>query len=634
MCGISGYLANDPEARPAASVVRRMNDAIAHRGPDAEGAWASGPCVLGHRRLSIIDLSPEARQPLLNEDETVGVVVNGEIYNFEALREELVAKGHTFRSRSDSEVVAHLYEELGEACVERLDGMFALAIWDAKNRRLVLARDRAGKKPLYYRVTRDGVAFASEVHALVTGLDGAAPEVDLAGVDEYLTLGYVAAPHTVYKGVYKLRAAHRVVVTPGRVHEPVRYWRVTRNPTARGSEEDLARELRHLLTLAVKRRMVADVPLGAFLSGGVDSSTVVALMARLSTRPVKTFSIGFKQAEYSEVKYARMVAERYGTEHHELEVTADMASVVHEITRHHGEPFADSSSVATWYLAKMTREHVTVSLSGDAGDENFAGYRRYNNARWGHLYDALPAGAKGPFEATLAGFGRVFYPSFGRFAETMHMGEAARYLRLVSQFTPERKAALVGPALRAAASDRAERRFAEVLGESDGRFAMARLLDLDFATYLTDDINAKVDIASMAHALEVRCPLLDTQVVEFAARLPSHLLMRVRGKYLLRRAVRDLLPWEILHRPKMGFGIPLDHWLRNDLREVVRDTLLDRTARERGLLDPGAVSKLVATLDTSAPETYQVWALLMLELWLREFVDRPRARDAASATAA
>ncbi len=626
MCGISGYLANDPAAAPAASVVRRINDAIAHRGPDAEGAWASGPCVLGHRRLSIIDLSPDGRQPLLNEDETIGVVVNGEIYNFEALRDELVAKGHTFRSRSDSEVVVHLYEEMGEAAITRLDGMFALALWDAKKQRLLLARDRSGKKPLYYRVTRDGVAFASEVHALVTGVDGERPAVDLAGVDEYLTLGYVAAPYTVYQGVFKLRAAHYQVLTPGRVHEAERYWRLVRHPTLSGSEDELVGELKRLLTAAVKRRMVADVPLGAFLSGGVDSSTIVALMAQLSTRPVKTFSIGFKQAAYSEVKYARMVAARYGTEHHELEVSADMASVVHDITRHHGEPFADSSSVATWYLAKMTREHVTVSLSGDAGDENFAGYKRYNNARWGHLYDALPAGAKGAFQGALTGFGRALYPSFGRFAETMHLGEAARYLRLVSQFTPERKRDLCAPSLRAAASDRAERRFAEVLAESDGRYAMARLLDLDIATYLTDDINAKVDIASMAHALEVRCPLLDTSVIEFAGRLPSHLLMRVRGKYLLRKAAGDLLPYQVLHRPKMGFGIPLDHWLRNDLREVVRDTLLDRTARERGMLEPAAVEKLVASLDTSSPETYQVWSLLMLELWFREFIDRSPAQ--------
>jgi asparagine synthase (glutamine-hydrolysing) len=347
------------------------------------------------------------------------------------------------------------------------------------------------------------------------------------------------------------------------------------------------------------------------------------LMASLSTRPVKTFSIGFQQAAYSEVKYARMVAQRYNTEHHELEVTANMATVVYDITRHHGEPFADSSSVATWYLAQMTRKHVTVSLSGDAGDENFAGYKRYNNARWGHLHDALPANARGAFQSTLKTFGKIFYPSFGRFAETMHTGEAARYLRLVSHFSPERKHNLCGPTLLAHSSQRAEQRFAKILDESDGRFAMARLLDLDFATYLTDDINAKVDIAAMAHALEVRCPFLDTAVIEFAARLPSSMLMRVRGKHILRKMASKLLPWEVLHRPKMGFGIPLDHWLKNDLRSLVGDVLLDRTARERGIIQPAEAQKLVASLDTSSPETYQIWALLMLELWFREFIDRP-----------
>ena len=631
MCGISGFLASDPDERPSPAAVRRMNDAIAHRGPDAEGVWSHGPCVLGHRRLSIIDLSPEARQPLLNEDGDIAVVVNGEIYNFDALRDELIAKGHSFRSRSDSEVVVHLYEELGDDCVERLDGMFALALYDGRRRRLLLARDRAGKKPLYYRVTPRGLAFASEVHALVRAFPEHPVEVDLAGVDEYLTLGYTCAPGTVYKGVSKLRAAHYLVCAPGHAGEPTRYWKAPRHPPPRGSEDDLAQELRWLMTEAVKRRMVADVPLGAFLSGGVDSSTVVALMATLSTRPVKTFSIGFPQEQYSEVKYARMVAERYGTEHHELTVTADMTSCVQDIVRHHGEPFADSSSVATYYLAKLTREHVTVSLSGDAGDENFAGYKRYNTARIGHLYDALPAGAKPIARGALSTFGRVFYPSFGRYASTLDAPEASRYLQLVNHFSPERRRLLAGERLRAVEGGRAERRFAEVLAESDGRFPMARVLDLDFSTYLTDDINAKVDIASMAFALEVRCPLLDTKVVEFAARLPAHLLMRARGKYLLRRAVKDMLPWEILHRPKMGFGIPLDFWLRHDLRSMLHDTLLDRTARERGILDPDYVTKLLATLDTSGPETYALWALFILELWFREFIDRAPARTDAAA---
>lgn len=623
MCGISGYLALDPAARADLDAVQRMCDAIRHRGPDAEGTWSEGPCALGHRRLSIIDLSPDGRQPLLNEDGSIAIVVNGEFYDFEPLRDELIAKGHTFRSRSDSEVALHLYEEHGDAFIERLHGMFALALYDVRRRRLVLARDRAGKKPIYYRLLPHGVAFASEVHALVTSFPDAPPEVDLEAVEEYLTLGYNTAPGTVYRGVHKLRAGHTLVIEEGRVGEPRRYWKAPRRPTLRGSEEDLAQELRWLLMEAVKRRMVADVPLGAFLSGGVDSSTVVAMMATLSTRPVKTFSIDFPQDAYSEVKYARMVAERYGTEHHEMTVTANMTDCVRDIVRHHGEPFADSSAVATYYLARLTREHVTVALSGDAGDENFAGYKRYNTARIAHLYDALPGDAKPLARKGLAAFGRAFFPSFGRFAATLDDGEAARYLQLVNQFSPDRRAALAGPALRGVQGGRALRRFTEVLDTSDGTFPMARVLDLDFSTYLTDDINAKVDIASMAFALEVRCPLLDTRVVEFASRLPSHLLMRARGKYLLRKAAEPLLPWEILHRPKMGFGIPLSHWLRHDLRDLLRDTLLGKAARERGICDPAYVERLLATLDTRAQETYAIWALFILELWFQEFIDRP-----------
>jgi asparagine synthase (glutamine-hydrolysing) len=626
MCGISGFLASDAAMAAPVATVRRMNDALVHRGPDAEGVWTHGPCALGHRRLSIIDLSPEARQPLLNEDETVAVVVNGEIYNFQSIRDELVAKGHTFRSHSDSEVVLHLYEEVGERFVERLDGMFALGLYDTKNRRLILARDRSGKKPLYYRATREGLAFASEVHALITAFPDEPPEVDYAAIDDYLTAAYVPAPHTAYKNIWKLPAAHALVCSPGRRDEPRRYWRLARHPEVKGSDEELARELKRLLTRAVERRMVADVPLGAFLSGGIDSSTVVALMAGLSTRPVKTFSIGFEHADYTEVEYARMVAERYRTDHRELVVTADMATVVHDIVRHHGEPFADSSAVATYYLAKMTREHVTVSLSGDGGDENLAGYRRYNTARIGHAYDRVPDALKGAFQKGLALGAGVLYPWVGRFARHLHEGEAARYLLLVGQFSAEDKAALYGPALRPVASDRMRRRFEEILAQSDGRFAMARLLDVDFETYLTDDIHAKVDIASMSHALEVRCPFLDTDVVEFCARLPMRALMRTRGKHVLREAVRDLLPAPILTRGKMGFGIPLDHWMRRDLRETLREALLGKTARERGLFDMKYIERLVATVDTANPEMYRLWTLLMLELWFREFIDRPVAR--------
>jgi asparagine synthase (glutamine-hydrolysing) len=563
---------------------------------------------------------------MLNEDGTLAVVVNGEIYNFEALRDELVAKGHSFRSRSDSEVVLHLYEEHGEDCVARLQGMFAFVLYDARSGRLLAARDRSGKKPLYYRMTRHGVAFASEVHALVRAFDEEPPTVDLAGVDEYLTLGYTTAPNTIYKGISRLRAAHYAVFTPGKAHAPVRYWQLARHPPLRGSDNELADELRWLLMQAVKRRLVSDVPLGAFLSGGIDSSTIVALMARLSPRPVKTFSIGFPQETYSEVKYARMVAKQYGTEHHELVVTARMTDVAQEIVRHHGEPFADPSSIATWHLAKLTREHVTVALSGDAGDENFGGYKRYNTTRLGHAYDALPEAMRPTVKRVASAVAGVLWPSSGRFADALDAGEATRYLALMNQLPDDARARLYSASMSANADARAGTRFAQVIDESDGRFAMARVLDVDFHTYLTDDINAKVDIAAMAHALEVRCPFLDTDVIEFAARLPAHMLMRgMRGKFLLRHMARQLLPWQVIHRPKMGFGIPLDHWLRHDLRELLHDTLLDRRARERGLFEPYEVAALVRTLDGHNPQVYRIWTLFILELWFREFIDGANA---------
>jgi asparagine synthase (glutamine-hydrolysing) len=627
MCGIAGFISHDTAAPADVAAVRRMNEALAHRGPNASGLWADGPCALGHRRLSIIDLSPEANQPLLNEDGSIAIVVNGEIYNFVELREELVAKGHVFRSRSDSEVIVHLYEEHGDAMVARLHGMFAFALYDSRKRRLLLARDRAGKKPLFYRRLRSGLAFASEVHALLSAFPGERPEVDYSAIDEFLTLQYIPSPRSAYRDTWKLSPAHFATCAPGEAPRPVRYWEKPRGEVARGSASDLARELRERMALAVKRRLVSDVPLGAFLSGGIDSSTVVALMATQTTRPVKTFSIGFPNADDSEVRFARLVARRYGTDHHEMTVSPAMTDVIGETVRHHGEPFADSSAIATYYLAKMTREHVTVALSGDAGDENFAGYKRYGIARLGHVYDGFPPRLRRLFQRSMRSFG-VLYPYYGAFAERFPKGEALRYVSLVGQFSEADKGDLYLEPMRRSMSGETVARFERVLRESGGSSPMARLADLDWQTYLTDDICVKVDIASMAHSLEVRCPFLDTDVVEFAARLPSHLLMRLRGKYLLRRAMKDLVPFRILHRPKRGFALPLERWLQNDLREMLRDVLLDKTARERGLFDPATVRSLVDGRRGRITSADRVWTLLVLELWFREFVDRRGAPGA------
>jgi asparagine synthase (glutamine-hydrolysing) len=622
VCGITGLISR--EGRPDESRVRRMNQAVAHRGPDADCTWTSGRAVLGHRRLSIIDLSPEANQPILSEDGTIGAVVNGEIYNYAELREDLVKRGHVFRSNGDCEVVVHLYEEHGVDCVAKLSGMFALALWDGARDRLLLARDRAGKKPLVYRRLPGGdLAFASEAHALVRAFPDVTVTPDLEAIDEYLTLQYVPAPRTAYRDVFKLPAAHLAILDRGSDLYVRRYWTKPSGPELTGSEEDLARELRDLLARAVRRRLVADVPLGAFLSGGLDSSTIVALMATQSTRPVQTFSIGFPDASDSELGWARKVAERYNTVHHEAVVTPAMTDVVIESVRHHGEPFADSSAVATYYLARETRRHVTVSLSGDGSDETLAGYTRYATAQLAHVHDALPAPLRGVYRAGLRAVVRAAAPHVAGFADHLGDGEAVRYPYIMCQFTSEEKLSLHGPAMRAVSNGAVTERFQRVLSESGRASRLGRLIDLDWHTYLADDINAKVDIASMAHGLEVRCPFLDTDVVEFASRLPRHMLMRWRGKHLLRKAVGDLVPQAILRRHKQGFGLPLRRWMREDLGPLVRDVLLDRRARERGLFEPREVQRLVASIDRDRNAPDRVWTLLVLELWFREFIDPP-----------
>jgi asparagine synthase (glutamine-hydrolysing) len=622
VCGITGLVSRG--TRPDEARVRRMNDALRHRGPDAEGVWIRGRGVLGHRRLSIIDLSPEANQPLLNEDATIGVVVNGEIYNFAEMRDELIERGHVFRSGSDSEVVLHLYEEHGPDCVAKLSGMFAFALWDSRSERLLLARDRAGKKPLFYRrLAGGGVAFASELHALVRGFPELPPIADLEAIDEYLTLQYVPSPRTAYRDIFKLQAAHVALLDRDGDLTLRRYWSKPVGPELNGTEEDLARELRELLTKAVRRRLVADVPVGAFLSGGLDSSAVVGLMSTQSSRPVQTFSIGFPHGADSELAWARRVSARYRTVHHEAVVTPSMTDVVVDSVRHHGEPFADSSAVAMYYLAKLTREHVTVALSGDGSDETFAGYTRYATAQLAHLYDALPAPVRGTFRSALRAAVRIAAPHMLGFVDHFEDGEAARYPYIMCQFTSEEKRVLYGPAMRLASSGAVARRFERVLSESRRPSRLGRLIDLDWHTYLADDINTKVDIASMTHSLEVRCPFLDTDVVEFAARLPRRMLMRFRGKRLLRRAVRDLVPPAIVRRSKRGFGLPLRRWMKDDLGKLVRDVLLDRTARERGLFETREVRRLIEAMDRDRDAPDRVWTLLVLELWFREFIDRP-----------
>jgi asparagine synthase (glutamine-hydrolysing) len=618
MCGVCGHLA--PE-RASEEATRAMMDALAHRGPDDAGLFVDGPAALGHRRLSIIDLRPEGRQPLVSEDGAIAVVANGEIYNFRELRAELERRGHAFRSRSDSEVIVHLYEEHGLDCLERLRGMFAFALWDGPRRRLLLARDRAGEKPLCW-AARDGeLWFASELRALVQALPWR-PSVDLDAIGQYLTLQYVPAPWSAFDGVRKLPAAHFLTATPGGAPRVERWWRLRFTPAPHRAVrlDDAVAETRALVEDAVAVRRVADVPLGAFLSGGIDSSTVVALLQRASSRPVATFTVDFPDGE-GEAPWARRVARHFGTAHHELVVEPRMIATLPRLVAQYGEPFADPSAVATFELARLARRHVTVALSGDAGDEAFAGYHRYALDELARRVDALPRPLGALVHAILARLpGRALRPA-REFAAHRFTAPAERYLFLLAHFSRRDKQGLLGPAFRARRELAAEE-LARVLDASDAADPLNRLLDLDTQTYLPDDIFTKVDIASMAHGLEVRAPFADHLLLERMAQLPGALKLRGwRGKQLLRRAVRDLLPAPILARRKRGFDPPLDRWLRGELRELARDLLTDGTARARGLFEPAHVARLLDEHAAGVAHGRRLWNLIVLESWLRQFAD-------------
>jgi asparagine synthase (glutamine-hydrolysing) len=618
MCGICGYVSWESPA--SAETVEAMTHSLAHRGPDGEGAHVRGPAALGHRRLSIIDLSEAAKEPMANEDGSLWLVFNGEIYNFRELRKGLEPR-HRFRSNTDAEVVLHLYEEQGDAVVRALDGMFAFALWDAPRRRLLLARDRAGKKPLFYHEGPRLFAFASEVKGLLAH-PGIPHERDPAALPLFLTYGYVPHPGTFYRGIRSLPPAHTLVATPAGIEGPTPYWSVRFTAGAFRDGREVEERLRDLLEAAVVRRLVSDVPLGAFLSGGLDSSTVVALMARGAGGRVKTFTIGFAGArEYDERRHARVVAERFSTDHTEFVVEPRALDIVDRLVWHHDGPFGDSSAVPTYLLSELTRSSVTVALNGDGGDEVFAGYLRLYA---GALSERVPGWA---FSALGGLLSLLPEPSdrkhplryAKRFAEAGRLPLLERYLHWNAAF-PDGLDELLRPEL-AGNVDRDERlasfRRSFAVGEGS---TLARLLQVNFDNYLLDDLLVKMDRMSMAHGLETRSPLLDTAVVEFGASLPDRLRMRLgTGKVLLRRAMRGILPDSILRRGKMGFGVPLGAWFRGELQPRVRERLLDPSSPLFEWVRPAPVATLVERHGQGAADlSPQIWALLTLESWLRQ----------------
>lgn len=626
MCGILGKISFDPTRPVEEALLRRMCQVLRHRGPDGEGIYLKGPVGLGHRRLAIIDLSEAGRQPMPNEDGTLWITFNGEIYNFLELRDDLLKMGHCFRSKTDTEVILHLYEEKGVECLNDLRGMFAFAIWDEKAKTLFLARDRLGKKPLFYYLDHEKFLFASEPKAILQDPD-VKGEPDLEAIHHYLTYGYVPSPYSAFKGIKKLPPAHYLLLKDGSI-QVERYWRLSYKKQGSG-EEEFCQELRERLKEAVKVRLVSDVPLGAFLSGGIDSSAIVAFMSMLSSEPVKTFSIGFEEEEYNELPYARLVAKRFGTDHHEFIVKPEAVEILPKLVWHYNEPFADSSAIPTYYLAKMTREHVTVALNGDGGDENFAGYDRYVANRMACRYDRLPRLVRKALERGADRFLRSSRPGSlrnraRRFFEAISEEPRRRYSRWMSHFNNERKEDLYTEAFQQEVKGLDSVDLLLTAYEaSDAPDFVDATLDVDVQMYLPDDLLVKVDIATMAHGLEARSPLLDHQFMEFTASLPSALKLKGKvQKYLFKKALKGLLPDEILHRPKKGFGVPLDHWFRHDLREMAYDVLLDRRSLERGYFKREAVERL---LDEHCQGRrawhYLLWNLLMLELWHRMFIE-------------
>jgi asparagine synthase (glutamine-hydrolysing) len=631
MCGICGKLYFDEERAVASDELRGMSGTLAHRGPDGEGVWTGDNVGLAHRRLAIIDLRPEAGQPMCNEDGTVWITFNGEIYNFQELRADLQARGHVFRTNSDTEAIIHAYEQYGRECLDRLRGMFAFAIWDRRCKTLFLARDRVGKKPLFYLTDGRQFVFASEIKAILADSSVEA-EPNPTAIDYYLAMGYVPSPLSAFRGVQKLPAAHWLEIKDGRI-DIRRYWRLQYAPKRKISFRDAVAELQFKLAEAVRLRLMSDVPLGAFLSGGVDSSAVVAYMARAMNLPVRTFSVGFEEASFDERPFARMVAERYSTNHTELVVKAPVADILPRVVWQYDEPFADPSAVPSYAIAQLTRRYVTVVLNGDGGDESFAGYNRYLIDRLFRRGDFLPSQIRRGIAAAMMSLPRTsqghgFLCKLAKIAELIALEPERRYARWFGQFTPYERQSVYTEEFKCAVNGSiAEDLFVDIFAESNAANGVDADLGADVNLYLPDDLLVKMDRASMAHSVEARSPLLDHVFMEFVATLPPEMkLSGKRTKHIFKQSLRGALPDVVLDRPKMGFGAPISSWFRNELREMTEDLLMSPRARQRGYFRADVVEQMWDEHTSRlADHSDKLWDLLVLELWHRIFVDAGRS---------
>jgi asparagine synthase (glutamine-hydrolysing) len=626
MCGIAGYFEPGSREEPAAGGIEAMTRSLSHRGPDDEGYWRAPGVALGHRRLSIIDLSPAGHQPMHDGSGRYTIVFNGEIYNYRALKEELVRMGRRFTSGSDTEVILEAYAVWGDACVERLRGMFAFALWDAPRRRLFLARDRVGIKPLYYAWDGRRIHFGSEIKAILA--DPSVPrDLDLRALDEYLSFLYVPAPRSIFAAVRKLRAGHTLAISAEGLEER-EYWDLRFEPDSIADARATARDLLGVLEDSVRVHLESDVPVGAFLSGGLDSSAVVALMARMVKEPVRTASIGFEESDFNELPYARVVAKACGTKAYEKTVRASAAAILDRLTWHYDEPFADSSAVPTYYVSAVAREQVKVCLSGDGGDENFAGYRRY---RFDYLENRIRAGMPAWLRATVLGPVSAAYPKLDWAPRSLRgktlLSNLARsperaYFHTMTWYHPEMKRELYLPWLEEAIKGHdAFSAMEPHFRRSEGWHPLSRIQYVDVKTYLVDDILTKVDRASMAHSLEVRVPVIDHLVMERAARIPADLKLRGgTGKYVFKEAMAPLLAPEIIHRPKMGFSVPLAAWLRGELRGPFEGSVLAPESFVSRYFRADTIRRWWdAHQRGTSNHSHRLWMLLVLEHWGRRF---------------